>query len=149
MQQYIIRRSLLNVFVLFLVATMVFGALRIDSGTVVGNRAQGCYQDVGGDIEACRKSAKSDLGLTDSIPKQYWNFMTDTVQLNLGESFYTKKSVLDDIRQRAIPSIELGLLQLVVALSIALPIGIISAIRQDTWIDYILRFVCGGLARSA
>ena len=47
MQQYIIRRSLLNVFVLFLVATMVFGALRIDSSTIVSNRAASCIADVG------------------------------------------------------------------------------------------------------
>jgi len=143
MQQYIIRRSLLNVFVLFLVATMVFGALRIDSSTIVNNRASSCVQDVGGnsDPELCRRVAKSELGLEKSFPRQYLDFMTDTVQLDLGNSFYTKTSVLDDIKQRAIPSIELGLLQLVVALTIALPVGVISAIRQDTWIDYILRFV--------
>jgi len=142
MQQYIIRRSLLNFFVLFLVATMVFGALRIDSSTVVSNRAASCVADVGGaDPEECRNIAKSELGLHSSVLNQYWDFLRDTVQLDLGESFYTKNSVLKDIKQRALPSVELGLLQLVVALAIALPIGIISAIRQDTWIDYILRFV--------
>jgi len=142
MQQYIIRRSLLNVFVLFLVATMVFGALRIDSGTIVNNRAASCVADVGNsDPETCRNIARSELGLNASVARQYWDFMTDIVQLDLGNSFYTKNSVLNDIKQRALPSVELGLLQLVVALTIALPVGIISAIRQDTWIDYILRFV--------
>ena len=48
MQQYIIRRSLLNIVVLFLVATMVFGALRIDSSQVVRNKAAGCFQNVAG-----------------------------------------------------------------------------------------------------
>ena len=63
MQQYIIRRSLLNIFVLFLVATMVFGALRIDSGTIVNNRAASCVADVGNsDPETCRNIAKSELG---------------------------------------------------------------------------------------
>ena len=141
MQQYIIRRSLLNIFVLFLVATMVFGALRIDSSTIVRNRAAGCYDPSPDSIERCNKTAKEELGLDASLPEQYGTFMTDLAQLNLGESFYTKSSVLHDIKTRALPSIELGLLQLVVALAIALPVGIISAIRQDTWIDYILRFV--------
>src|SRR5712692_10559996 len=67
--------------------------------------------------------------------------MKALAQLDLGESFYTKQSVLHDIQTRALPSVELGLLQIVVALTIALPIGIISAIRQDSWIDYVLRFI--------
>ena len=142
MQQYIIRRSLLNFVVLFLVATMVFCALRIDSSTIVSNRAASCVADVvGADPEQCRNIAKSELGLHSSILNQYKDFIVNTVQFDLGESFYTKTSVMKDIRQRALPSIELGLLQIFVALVVALPIGIISAIRQDSWIDYLLRFV--------
>jgi peptide/nickel transport system permease protein len=141
MQQYIIRRTLLNFFVLFLVATMVFGALRIDSSQVVTNRAAACYDPSPNSIERCNTIAKQELGLDSPILRQYWNFMTDLVQLDLGNAFSNKEPVLDQIRERAIPSIELGLLQIVVALTIALPIGIISAIRQDTWMDYILRFV--------
>jgi len=139
MQQYIIRRILLNIFVLFLVATMVFGALRIDSDHVVNTKAAGCFQP-GADIEQCKAVARADLGLDSSIPKQYWNYMTDLVQLDLGKTFSDKKPVLDEIVSRASPSIELGLLQIVVALVVALPVGIISAVRQDQWIDYILRF---------
>jgi len=140
MQQYIIRRSLLNIVVLFLVATMIFAALRIDSDQVVTRRAQGCLQP-GADIAQCKEIARDELGLSRSIPNQYWHFMTDLAQLDLGNSFYTQNSVLDDIKSRAIPSIELGLLQLIVALAVALPVGIIAAIRQDQGIDYILRFL--------
>lgn len=141
MQQYIIRRSLLNLVVLFLVATMVFAALRIDSSQVVRNRAAACYDPSPDSIERCNKTAKQELGLDASIPKQYLDYMTDLVQLDLGNAFSNKEPVLDQIRTRAIPSVELGLLQIVVALAIALPVGIISAIRQDTWLDYVLRFV--------
>ncbi len=144
MQQYIIRRVLLNIFVLFLVATMVFGALRIDSDHVINTKAAGCFTEVTAtatDRERCKDVARADLGLDSSIPKQYWNYMTDLVQLDLGNTFADKKPVLDEIASRAAPSIELGLLQIVVALVVALPIGIISAIRQDQWIDYVLRFV--------
>jgi peptide/nickel transport system permease protein len=143
MQQYIIRRIILNFFVLLLVATLVFAAVRIDSSTIVGNRAASCVQDVGGssDPELCRNVAKSELGLDKSIPRQYWTFMTNLLQGDLGEAFSNKEPVLDQIAERAIPSIELGLLQIIVALIVALPVGIISAIRQDSWLDYILRFV--------
>lgn len=146
MQAYIIRRLLLNIFVLFLVATMVFGALRIDSSTVVNRWAGACA--TGGDIaeyEKCVETTRQQLRLDRSIPEQYGQFMWDLLHLDLGNSFKTREPVLNEIGQRAWPSVELGLLQILVALIIALPVGVISAIRQDTWIDYILRFVAIGL----
>ncbi len=143
MQQYLIRRILLNFFVLFLVATMVFGALRIDSSSVISRRAGGCF--AGGTdpalIEQCREVAKAELGLVDSIPKQYITFIWDTVRLDLGTSSTgNKDEIIGEIWERAGPSIELGLLQIMFALAIALPIGVISAVKQDGWVDYLLRF---------
>ncbi len=138
MQQYILRRTLLNGVVIFLVATMVFGALRIDSDNVVRKFAEGCQV---GTYEECVKVARQQLGLDVPLYKQYVNFIWDTVRLDFGDSFYTKESVIGQIKDRAGPSIELGLLQIMVALMVALPVGIISAIRQDSWLDYLLRFL--------
>ena len=146
MQQYIIRRLILNFFVLLLVATMIFAALRIDSGTVINRRAGACQQGTQGAggqeaAEQCRKIARAELRLDKPIYQQYWDFMSDLAQLDLGKSFVGNQDpIVDEIKERAGPSIELGLLQIMFALVIALPIGIVSAIRQDTWIDYILRF---------
>lgn len=145
MQQYIIRRVLLNFFVLFLVATMVFAALRIDSDTVIQRRAGSCFGQSGENreeqIERCREIAKAELGLIGSIPEQYWNFMTDLLQGDLGTSSVGNKDpIIDEIIERAGPSIELGLLQIFFALVIAVPVGVISAVKQDTIIDYLLRF---------
>ncbi len=141
MHQYIIRRLLLNIVVLFLVATMVFGALRIDSEKAVTDAAGFCFG--GGDpsrAEECKTIARQQLGLDESLPKQYIDFMWNTTQFDLGKSVKTGESVLGDITSRAGPSVELGLLQILVAVIVALPVGIISAIRQDTWLDYALRF---------
>ncbi len=138
MQQYILRRTFLNIIVILFVATLVFAVLRIDPDNVIRNRAQACTQFT---YDTCVKIAKHELGLDRSLPDQYVRYMADTVQLDLGESYYTKKPVLNEIKDRAGPSIELGLLQIIVALFVALPVGIISAIRQDSWLDYILRFV--------
>lgn len=148
MQQYIMRRSLLNMFVLFLVATMVFGALRIDSSQVVRNKAAGCFQNIGGTAteeeqrkatEDCRRNAKEIIGLNDSLLTQYGRFMWNLAHFDLGKTFVNQESVLRQIGDRATPSIELGLLQILVALAVALPVGIISAIRQDSAVDYGLR----------
>lgn len=144
MQAYIIRRILLNFLVIFLVASLVFLALRIDTGTVVKNAAGSCIggQAGGGQAgaEECIKIAKAELGLDKSLPEQYVQFLADTAQLDFGNSFKSKNPVLDEIKDRAAPTIELGILQILVAITIATPIGIISAIRQDSWVDYILRF---------
>ena len=140
MQQYIIRRMLLNGVVLLLVATMVFAALRVDSDQVVNRFAAGCFH-AGEDTQQCKNVAKNLLGLDESIPKQYVDFMKNTLTLDFGKTFSEKKPVLHEITSRAAPSIELGLLQIVVALLVGVPVGVISAIRQDKWIDYILRFV--------
>lgn len=153
MQQYIIRRSILNIFVLILVATMVFGALRIDSDSVVTQRAAGCFTQ--GDpegVENCKRIARQELGLDASIPEQYWDFMWDLSPLDLrgwsvslgwpdlGLSDRQKEPVIDEIAARLPASIELGMLQIMVALLVAVPIGIVSAVRQDSAVDYFLRF---------
>jgi peptide/nickel transport system permease protein len=140
-QQYIIRRTLLNVVVVWIVATLVFGALRLDSDNIVNKQAGQCA--AGGDIELyeeCVATTKQALGLDKSLVSQYSSFMSDLATLDLGNSLVGNKDpITTEIRERALVSIELGLLQLAFGLIIALPIGIISAIRQDTWIDYILR----------
>jgi peptide/nickel transport system permease protein len=144
-QQYIVRRVLLNFLVIFLVATLVFLVLRIDTSNVVRNAAAGClggnFGDTSGQtVQDCTAVAKAKLGLDSSLPHQYWTFMTNLVQGDLGRSFKSQNAVIDEIKQRAEPTIELGLLQVLVAVLVALPVGIISAVRQDTWIDYFLRF---------
>lgn len=142
MQQYILRRLLLNFVVLFLVATMIFAALRIDSDTPVSRRAGACASS--GDItlaEQCYDIARAELGLSNSVPRQYWDFMSGLAQGDLGNSTVGNHDPISkEIKERIGASVELGLLQIVVALIIAMPVGIISAIRQDTWIDYFLRF---------
>jgi peptide/nickel transport system permease protein len=141
-QQYIIRRILLNIVVLWLVATMVFGALRIDSDNIVSKLRGQCA--AGGSteqqLEECDQIARASLGLDASILTQYKDYMLDLLQGDLGNSAIGNKDpVFDEIKERAPISVELGMLQIAVALAVALPVGIISAIRQDTWMDYILR----------
>jgi peptide/nickel transport system permease protein len=143
-QQYIIRRVLLNIVVLWLVATMVFGALRIDSDNIVSKiRGQCAGGAVGGgeeQFELCDQTAKASLGLDKPILEQYTTFLGDLVRLDLGDSAIgNKDAIIDEIKERAPISIELGILQILVALVVALPVGVVSAIRQDTFIDYILR----------
>jgi peptide/nickel transport system permease protein len=145
LQQYILRRILLNLLVIYFVATLVFLLLRIDTDYVVTQRAgqtsvaeSGSSQD---STEAAKALVRKDLGLDKPILKQYWIYLKDIAQGDLGESFQAKDDVMSEIGNRLGPSLELGLLQVIVALVIAVPIGIVSAIRQDSIVDYVLRFV--------
>ncbi|MBI2912467.1 MAG: ABC transporter permease, partial [Chloroflexi bacterium] len=91
--------------------------------------------------EQAKKLVRKDLGLDKPILEQYWIYLGDLAQLDLGESFQARDDVTEEIGNRLGPSLELGLLQIIVALVVAVPIGIISAIRQDSIVDYVLRFV--------
>jgi len=140
MQQYILRRSILNLLAIFFVVTLIFLLLRIDTDHVVSLRAQQTQITSAEAEEAARKQVREDLGLAGSIPEQYRTYLWNLVQGDLGESFQAKEKVTEEIGDRIGPSLELGLLQITVALLVAVPIGVISAIRQDTAIDYVLRF---------
>jgi peptide/nickel transport system permease protein len=140
-QQYILRRVLLNLLVIFFVATLVFLLLRIDTDYVVTQRA---LQTQVADPEAAKQLVREDLGLDKPLLEQYVTYLGDLVVLDFGESFQAREDVAGEIGDRIGPSLELGLLQIMVALIVAVPIGIISAIRQDSIIDYVLRFVAIG-----
>ena len=137
MQQYIVRRVLLNVLVIFMVITMVFLALRVTPGDFAVRQAGS--QLPGYSAEEATEIVRHDLGLDKPMPKQYWDFVSGLFRGDLGDSFVSKQPVMQELKERLAPSIELAILQIVIAIMVAVPIGIISAIRQDTWLDYILR----------
>jgi peptide/nickel transport system permease protein len=146
MREYIMRRLLLNILVLWMVATMVFIALRVLPGNYAV--AQFAGANIGAVTNETIKEAEHELGLDKPVSKQYIEFMTDIVQLDLGNSFRTKRSVWSEIGDAMPYSIELGLLIVLVGFSVAVPVGIFSALRQDHWPDYVLRGVAIGALAS-
>ncbi|KKL76453.1 hypothetical protein LCGC14_2044740 [marine sediment metagenome] len=141
MQKYILRRILLNLLAIFFVVTLVFLLLRIDTDNVITRRVT---QEPGTSPEAVaqvKESVRKDLGLDGSIFRQYRTYLWNLAHGDLGESFSAREDIVGEIKDRIGPSLELGLLQVIVAMTVALPIGVISAIRQDSMIDYLLRFL--------
>ena len=139
MQQYIVRRMLLNIVVIFMVISLVFLALRAAPGEFALRQAGAQITDVSS-MEEAIEIVRHDLGLDKPILEQYGQFATGVLRGDLGDSFVSKKPVTLELKDRLGTSIELGILQIIVAIVVAVPIGIVSAIRQDTWLDYILRF---------
>jgi peptide/nickel transport system permease protein len=84
---------------------------------------------------------RHSLGLDRPIPEQYVRWLGGVLHGDFGQSIQFKRPVSKDLRERIPVTMELGLLAMVVSLCIALPIGALSAMRQDTAIDYGARAV--------
>lgn len=139
MHQYVIRRVLLAVPTIFLVVTLTFLATHIQPDYAERSLAAGYSQ--GGDREKALEQVRKSLGTDRPLHVQYGDYLLDVLKGDFGRSFLTKNSVMSELGERLAPSVELGILQISLGLLISVPIGIISAVKQDTWIDYLLRFV--------
>ena len=139
MTNYIIRRLLLNVLVLWLVATMVFlGTHALPSDFAqkrIASTMTGASQTEA--IELARK----ELGLDKPLWRQYLSFMGELSRGDLGHSYESKLSTWTEVGRRVTTTLELGIMTLLISFAISIPIGIISAVKQNTWIDYLLRGV--------
>lgn len=81
------------------------------------------------------------LGLDQSLPVQFWSYIVDLAHGHLGTSLTTGQPVVSEIASRLPASAELTLAGLILALAIALPLGIVAALRQGSWIDHLCRII--------
>ena len=148
MRAYIIRRLLLAIPTLFLVTLIVFLLVRLVPGDAVDAMAvELALQGV--DIDSARDQIEQMLGLDVPILQQYGRWLgivpqddgsfSGIFQGDLGKSFWSPYTVVEEIARRWPVTIELGLIGILIAQIIALPIGIYSALRQDSWGDLIGR----------
>ena len=146
MQQYIARRLLLFIPSLIGVTIIIFALMRVVPGDVAvailaGEGGQGII-----DPEQLAE-LREELGLNNPLYVQYWDWISDIARGDFGKSLWTKKPVLEEIGRRLPLTIELAILTMLFSSILAVAVGLLSAIRQDTWIDYIVRIVSiGGLA---
>ena len=82
---------------------------------------------------------RRQLGLDQPMPTQFAKYVLDLAQGDLGESPWTGRAVTQELKGRLPITLEFGMLSVLLGLIVALPVGIISAIRQDTAIDYVAR----------
>lgn len=148
MRTYIIRRLLLIIPTVFLISLIIFVAMRLIPGDIVD--AMVAQQQIGGaGGELDRAVLEQALGLDQPILTQYGRWVgvlpqedgsfSGIFQGNLGRSLWGGTPVVEEIATRWPVTLELGLLAFIIAQLIALPIGIYSALRQDTMGDYIGR----------
>ena len=141
MRAYVVRRLLLIIPTLFLLTILVFLLVRFLPGNVIDLiEARMEAQAPGSTLEIDREALMRALGLDVPVWVQYGRWMSGIFfRGTLGESLFGTFSVEDQILERLPVTIELGLMAIVIGLLIALPVGIYSAIRQDTAADYVGR----------
>jgi peptide/nickel transport system permease protein len=149
MSAYIVRRVLLLIPTLMLVTIIVFLSVRFIPGSVVELMVADKYRESNVSREEMVANVKEQLGLDVPAWKQYLRWLGVWPQKNgavsgvfegdLGRSLWSDRVIRDEILTRIPISLELGIMALVSALLLAFPIGIYSAIRQDTIGDYIGR----------
>jgi len=146
MWTYILKRFLLMIPTLLGVAILAFVLLRIVPGDVVEARYMGGGQGQFVD-QALMAEERAKLGLDQPLWKQFAFWVWGLMRLDLGVSMWTGSPITEEIKLRFALSLQLALMATVVATVLAIPLGIIAALRQDSWIDYVVRvFSIAGLA---
>ena len=142
MRAYLIRRLLLIIPTLFILSILVFLSVRFIPGDVIDVIVSRMIELGAGGPEFDREALERMLGLDVPVHVQYGRWLGGILlHGTLGDSLLGHWSVEEKIIGRLPVTIELGLLSIVIGLLIALPVGIYSAIRQDTASDYVGRSI--------
>ena len=142
---YILRRILLMFPTLLGAVTLIFLVMRLLPGDaalyILGSDESGQVNR-----EALQR-IRQDLGLDQSLPAQYVQWVWGAVRLDFGNSYWTKQPVMDELAQRYPMTANLAVMSLLLSTAIAIPLGVLSAIKQDSFVDYAARiFVITGLS---
>jgi peptide/nickel transport system permease protein len=142
MRRYVIRRILLLIPTIFIVSFAVFGMVRVIPGDVV--ELMVAEQGFAEDKEEMRKI----LGLDKPILQQYFVYMKKIIlEGDMGTSLWSREPVVKEIGRRLPVSLNLAALAIFWTIIVGIPLGVISALKQDTWVDYLVRSgAIGGLS---
>jgi peptide/nickel transport system permease protein len=138
---YLLRRLAFFVPTAFIVVTAVFMLIRL----IPGDTVDLMVQDNG--YAESADALRERLGLNDPIYVQYVKWLGDMATGDLGTSLHTERTATQELKARGPVSLQLGLMSLTISLLIAIPVGIISAAKQGSLVDYGMRsFAIGMLA---
>jgi peptide/nickel transport system permease protein len=127
------------------VAAVVFVIMRVIPGDVTLLILGG---DQTGRIDPQQLAAmRHQLGLDQPIAVQFGTWLWGVLRFDFGTSLWTGQPVLQEVLLRLPLSLEVAILATVVSVVLAVPLGMLAAVRQDSWVDYVIRVVSiGGLA---
>jgi peptide/nickel transport system permease protein len=144
MLRYVISRLLYTIPTLLGVAVLVFFMLRVVPGDVVEVKLRA---DGGAITQEMLDTERKRLGLDKPLMVQFGEWMVGVVTLDFGNSMWTERPVMEEIRLRLELSLQVAIMATIIAVLIAIPLGTMAALFRDTWIDYATRIITiGGLS---
>jgi peptide/nickel transport system permease protein len=138
MYRYLAQRILLAIPTLVGAAALVFLLMRLIPGDICAVRLGG---GGGAFSDKALAGCHAELGLDRPIILQFIDFVWGFIRLDFGTSMWSGKPVADEIAARLPISLEIAILATVVAIAIAIPLGTLSALKQNSWIDHVIRTV--------
>ena len=138
MYRYVVKRLLMAIPTLVGAAALVFVLMRLIPGDVCVIRlgSGGAHVDPAS-VEACRLK----LGLNDPLIVQFLDFLYSYITFDFGTSMWSGRAVSHEIAIRLPVSLEIAVLASLIAILIAIPLGTISALRENTWLDHVVRVI--------
>ncbi len=144
MQRYVARRLLLMVPTLLGVAVITFVLLRMVPGDVVQLKLAGEGGNVAPEV---LEQERARLGLDRPLAQQFVEWVWGAVRLDFGLSMWTGRPIVQEILIRLELSVQLMIMATIIASVLAIPLGVLAAVKHDTWVDYAVRvFSIAGLA---
>ena len=144
MYQYVLKRILLMIPTLLGAAVLVFFLMRLIPGDICELRLAGSGATFNqSSLDICRR----EVGIDQPTIVQFGQFLWGLATFDFGKSMWTGRPIVEEISLRFELSLMIAILATITATVIAIPLGTISAIKQDTWIDYAVRgFTIAGIA---
>ena len=136
MGRYAARRIILTLPTFLGVLIVVFTAVRFIPGDVVSQILDGSYR---GDDPEFRAEIKARYGLDQNVVTQFVGWSADVARGDLGRSITSGRPISGELKARLPATAQLGSMALLVSLAVGLPVGVISAVRQDSLLDYAFR----------
>src|SRR5689334_23736973 len=144
MWKYLIKRFLLMFPTMFGVALLTFILIRVIPGDVVELRYSG---DRGAVSQEVLDKERARFGLDQPLWKQFGRWVSGVARLDFGTSMWTGAPIWEEIKLRFALSLQVAIMATIVAVILAIPLGVLAALKQDSWIDYAVRiFSIAGLA---
>jgi peptide/nickel transport system permease protein len=147
--QYIVKRILLMIPTLLGAALVVFLLMNVVPGDtallILGTGEQGGDVNLQ-DLERLR----ARLGLNRPLHEQFFSWLWGIVRLDFGTSLWSGAPISEELSNRLPMTLQVALFATLISTVIAIPLGTLAAVRQDTWVDYLVRVISiGGLAIPA
>jgi peptide/nickel transport system permease protein len=141
MRRYIVQRLLLFIPAMLGVTLVAFVLMRLVPGDIATILVYEAGTERAGAAEQAVQKMRRELGLDRPIAVQYVSWLLGAIRGDFGYSYWERRPVSESLAERFPRTLQLALMTVVLALCWAVPLGITSAVRQDTTLDYVARLV--------